>query len=77
MRRAPGAQALFRSVLLGLILTAAAQPGPGRSPDLGKRWAGAPPATAHIVTPDLGKRWAGAPPATAHVVTPLLGKRWF
>ena len=57
MRRAPGAAALLRSVVLGLILVAAAQPGQGRSPDLGKRWAAQPVAAAHLVTPLLGKRW--------------------
>jgi len=57
MRRGPGAAALLRSLVLGLVLIAAAQPGQGRSPDLGKRWAAHPVAAAHLVTPLLGKRW--------------------
>ena len=59
MRRAPGACALLRSALLGLVLLAAAQPGAGRAPDVAKRWAaGAPPAAAHLVTPLVAKRWS-------------------
>lgn len=58
MRRVPGVRALLRSALLGLVLVAAAQPGSGRAPDLGKRWAAAPPpASAHFLAPALGKRW--------------------
>jgi hypothetical protein len=58
MRHAPGAAALIRSVLLGLVLVAAAQPGPGRAPDPGTHWAGDSATTAHVVRPLLGKRWA-------------------
>jgi hypothetical protein len=58
MRRARGVLALLRSVLLGLILVAAAQPGAVHAPYLGKRWAAAaPPGDARIPAPLLGKRW--------------------
>jgi len=59
MRRARGVLALLSSVLLGLVLVAAGQPGSGRAPDLGKRWVSpAPPGAAHLPTPLLGKRWS-------------------
>lgn len=59
MRRAGGVLALFRSALLGLVLVTAAQPGAVHAPDLGKRWAAAPPsAIARVPAPRLGKRWS-------------------
>ena len=59
MRHAPGALALLRSLLLGLALIAAAQPGAGPATLLGKRWAAAAP-SGSVRAPGtfLGKRWA-------------------
>ena len=75
MRRSWGVLALLRSVLLGLVLVAAAQPGASHAQDLGKRWAAAArPGASHAQ--DLGKRWAAAAPTgNARVPAPLLGKR--
>ncbi len=58
MRCLPGAAALLRSIVLGVVLVAAAQSGASPSPDPGGRRAAAPsPTAAHVVTPLLGKRW--------------------
>ena len=59
MRAAPGVVALLRSVLLVLILVAAAGPQQGNAPGLDtSRAAGAHPATAHLVAPLVAKRWS-------------------
>jgi hypothetical protein len=58
MRCHPGAAALLRSIVLGVVLVAAAQPGTGSSQNPGGRPAAAPsPAAAHVLAPLLGKRW--------------------
>ena len=58
MRRLPGAAVPIRSIVLGVVLVAAAQPGTGPSPDPGLRPLVAPPsAAAHVPAPLLGKRW--------------------
>ncbi len=58
MRRARGVLALLSSVLLGLVLIAAAQPGAVHAPDVGKRWAvAARPGDAGVPAPLVGKRW--------------------
>ncbi|HEY4946148.1 MAG TPA: hypothetical protein VIH94_08385 [Candidatus Limnocylindrales bacterium] len=58
MRRAPGVLALFSSVLLGLVLLAAAQPGAGSAPDVsGRLAAAAPVATGSAPAPLVAKRW--------------------
>ena len=58
MRHSRGVVALICSVLLGLVLIAAARPDPGRGSDAGGRRAGAASLVAAIDTaPDLGKRW--------------------
>jgi hypothetical protein len=58
MRCLPGAAALLRSIVLGVVLVAAARPGTGPSLDPGGRPAAAPsPAAAHVMAPLLGKRW--------------------
>ena len=56
MRRARGVLALSGSVFLGLVLVAAAQPGAGGAPDVGKSWAAAAQAGAGHA-PLLPKRW--------------------
>ena len=56
MRRVRGVLALPGSVLLGLVLVAAAQPGAGGAPDVGKSWAAAAQAAAGHA-PLLPKRW--------------------
>ena len=57
MRCLRGAAALLRSVVLGIAIVAAAQPGAATSPDPGP-WAAAPsPASTHALIPLLGKRW--------------------
>jgi hypothetical protein len=59
MRAAPGVVALLRSVLLGLILVAAAGPQQGNARGLDtSRAAGVQPATAHLVAPLVAKRWS-------------------
>jgi len=59
MRRAPGVLALHSSVLLGLALVAAAQPGARSAPDVGGRLAAAAPAaTGSAPAPLVAKRWA-------------------
>jgi hypothetical protein len=59
MRAGPGVVALLRSVLLVLILVAAAGPQQGNAPGHGTgRAVGAQPATAHLVTPLVAKRWS-------------------
>jgi hypothetical protein len=58
MRRARGVLALLSSVLLGLALIAAAQPGALHAPEVGKRWAAAVrPGDAGVPRPLVGKRW--------------------
>jgi hypothetical protein len=59
MRRARGVVALLSSVLLGLVLIAAAQPGPVHAPDVGKGWAAAArPGDAGVPAPLVAKRWS-------------------
>ena len=58
MRRARGVVALLSSVLLGLVLIAAAQPGAVHASDVGKGWAAAArPGDAGVRAPLVAKRW--------------------
>ena len=58
MRCHPGAAALLRSIVLGVVLVAVARPGTGPSQDPGGRPAAAPSSAAALVpAPLLGKRW--------------------
>lgn len=58
MRCLAGAAALLRSIVLGVVLLAAAPPRICPSPDPGARPAAAPlSAAAHVPAPLLGKRW--------------------
>jgi len=58
MRRVPGVLAPLRSVLLGLALVVAAQPGAVHAPLVPTRWAAAVrPADAGVAAPHIGKRW--------------------
>jgi len=58
MRHAPGVFALLRSVLLGLALIAAAQPGAGPAPLVVTRLAAAAPSgNVRAPAPLVVKRW--------------------
>ncbi len=58
MRHSRGVVALVCSVLLGLVLIAAATPDPGRGSGVGERSVGTAPLVALIDTaPGVGKRW--------------------
>ena len=58
MRCPQGIAALIRSIVLGAVLVAAAQPGTGPASEPGGSRIAAPsPAAAHVPIPLLGKRW--------------------